>query len=214
MSSQSNQSKNSIKKISDYVLSEQNIDIKNYTAGHLNEDHLYKIPNQKIERKWKINQKNNLANKKSKKVKRTPSKPYSSLSDINEILDNFKDFGYSSPFTVVSESSSDFGYVDNKSLPPGLIKLPKLENLNKSKTGTETFSSESDLKNDFPITEKEMAISFLTGPFKGASKSEKFRNFTKFEKEVVQKDDLITNNIFHSTDRADFLEKKLQSVKN
>lgn len=43
--------------------------------------------------------------------------------------------------------------------------------------------------------------------FKGATKQEKFKNFSKFEKEILKKDDLTINNVLHSTDSALYLEK-------
>ncbi len=204
MSSQSNQSKNSIKRISDYILSEQNIDIKNYTVGHLNEDHLYKKPGEKTARRWKLGSQEEYLkslSKKPKQVRRHPSKPYSSLSDINEILENFKNFE-----SFASESSSSLGYVKNASLPSGLIKLPQLEGSKKAPTDT-------DVKWNLPMTEKEMAVCFLNGPFKGASKSERFKNLGKFEKEVIQKENLLTNNSLHSIESVNFLEKRLQNVR-
>jgi hypothetical protein len=69
-----------------------------------------------------------------------------------------------------------------------------------------------DFNNNLPITDKELAFSYLNGPFKGASKTEKFKNFAKFEKQIVQKDDLISTNLLHSIESVSWLEKKLQSV--
>lgn len=50
MTSQSNFNKKSLTKISDFILNEQKLDIKAYTSGHLNEDHLWK-PNKENRRK-------------------------------------------------------------------------------------------------------------------------------------------------------------------
>ncbi len=52
MSSQNNRSKISLNKISNYILSEQNVDIRSYTSGHLNENHLWKTPEQKTHKTW------------------------------------------------------------------------------------------------------------------------------------------------------------------
>jgi hypothetical protein len=52
MSSQSNKSKESLNKISSYILAQQNIDIGNYTSGHLNENHLWKPPEKRSHQPW------------------------------------------------------------------------------------------------------------------------------------------------------------------
>ena len=52
MSSQNSHAKDSINKISSYILFEQNIDIANFTSGHLNENHLWKPPEQKTHKPW------------------------------------------------------------------------------------------------------------------------------------------------------------------
>ena len=104
MSSQNNNSKHSIKQISNYILAEQNIDIRNYTIGHLNQNHLFKAPTEKNGKKW---QSLDDTPKKMPKLTRSrqPSKPYSSLSDINEILENFKNFESPSLSSTVDSES-------------------------------------------------------------------------------------------------------------
>ena len=52
MSSQSNQPRISLSKISNQILNDQNADIQTYTSGHLNENHLWKPPEQKTHKPW------------------------------------------------------------------------------------------------------------------------------------------------------------------
>ncbi|RNA38582.1 hypothetical protein BpHYR1_048426 [Brachionus plicatilis] len=47
------ESKNLLNKISNRILNEQSFDIKTYTSGHLNENHLWKPPEQKTHKTWK-----------------------------------------------------------------------------------------------------------------------------------------------------------------
>lgn len=197
MSSQNNNSKQSLKRISNQILVEQNIDIRNYTVGHLNENHLFKVPTPvKNEIRWKT--------KSNDKKSKSKSKAYSSMSDIHELLGAYNlespvpSSHYSEPEQVVS----------------GLVKLPSIvDQHRKNLIQVHEKTLESDLKT-FPITDKEMAISYLNGPFKGASKVEKFNNFVEFEKAVIQKENLTAKNILHSNERTNWLEKKLQNVRS
>lgn len=210
MSSQNNHSKVSLSKISNFVLTEQNIDIKNYTVGHLNENHLQSNVFGKPRKSWKNASK--LARKASnRKLSRPPSKPYSSMSDINDILADFENFEKKLDEKYQDEDT----FVNDKTIETeGFIKLPRIET-NKIQTNSSaelsTLNSESDINFWFPITDKEMAMSCLNGPFKGASKTDKFNNFAKFEKLIIRKENLTTTNALHSIDSISWLEKKLQT---
>lgn len=52
MSSQSNEPRESLNRISSYILAEQNIDIGLLTSGHLNERHLWKPPEMRTHQPW------------------------------------------------------------------------------------------------------------------------------------------------------------------
>lgn len=212
MSSQNNNSLKSLKKLSDYILSEQSIDIKNYTVGHLNENHLHKLDPIKASVKWDSNK--GARAKKSQK-KKSKAKPYSSMSDINEIMTNFREQD-----TVISERLQEGSFIkdSDRGLYEGLVKLPDLggnHDKKRSNEGEETIQdrSEEGFNACFPVTDKELAISFLNGPFKGASKAEKLASLTSFEKKIIQKKCLNATNNLHTIDSIDWLEKKLKAVR-
>lgn len=216
MSSQNSNSLKSLKKLSNHILSEQSIDIKNYTVGHLNENHLHKLDPIKVSVKWDSNKA--VGAKKSQK-KKSKAKPYSSMSDINEIMTNFREQD-----TVVSERLLEGSFTkkdsDDHGLYEGLVKLPNLggnHNKKRSNEGEETIQGRSEdgslNANCFPVTDKELAISFLNGPFKGASKAEKLASLTSFEKKIIQKKCLNATNNLHTIDSIDWLEKKLKAVR-
>lgn len=213
MSSQNNQSKVALKKISNFILKEQNIDIKNYTVGHLNENHLQKNLFGKNRKSWK-NANKQQSKGSSRNLSRPPSKPYSSMSDINDILADFENFEKKLDEKYQEEENT---FVNDKTIvTDGFMKLPRID-ANKMQTNSSaelsTLKSESDINFWFPITDKEMAMSCLNGPFKGASKTDKFKNFAKFEKLIIRKENLVTTNALHSIDSISWLEKKLQTVR-
>lgn len=207
MTSQSNETRISLNKISNYILNEQSQDIKAYTSGHLNENHLWKPPSQKSHKPWETaleNSKNTsqtLTKLRPKKSKNIPMKSIGKSNTEVEIVRNKSATNQSTGTKLVSiknlnqnESSISL----NENLTNESFKLPKL-------TGS--------LEINLPLSDKEVALNMLNSViFKGATKEEKFKNLTKFEKEVLRKDDLVINNVLHSTDSAVYLEKKLNQV--
>ena len=230
MSSQNNDAKISINQISNYILAEQNTDIKAYTVGHLNENHLFRPPEEKTHQPWQTAQKHvKLSSKSSKSLIQltrkkqlsrvftsTTTSPSSSACNLQEIFDELKS---SQNFDKSALSSYDsnklFSFTSKEDLAAsGLIKLPRIQLKVKREPEMDSSSlhTENELAHGLPITDKEMALNYLTGPFKGATKTEKFKNFVKFEKALVQKEDLNTTNVLHSNESISWLEKKLQSV--
>jgi hypothetical protein len=65
MTSQNNNAKLSLNRISNYILAEQFGDIRAYTLGHLNENHLFKPPEEKTHKPWTGASIKNNANSKS-----------------------------------------------------------------------------------------------------------------------------------------------------
>ena len=209
MSSQNNNSRKSLNELSNYILSEQSIDIKNYTVGHLNENHLLKLDPIKTAFKWDSNK----IKPRKHPQKRIKVKPYSSMSDINEIMTNFREQD-----TLISERLLEGPFKknpDEKQLFDGLVRLPDLHSNHKKSSESDqskAFDNFDDNSNTcFPITDKELAINFLNGPFKGASKAEKLNSLTHFEKTVIQKKCLIATNNLHTIDSVNWLEEKLKS---
>ena len=162
MTSQNNDSRRSINSISNYILNEQNIDIGNFTGGHLNESHLWKHPEQKSHQTWETSKLADQRSTSSLKFDLNASKSFNNYSNLKQ-----------KPFLKESNLNNS----------ETTLKLPQINKLDKT--------------NNFPLTDKEMAIHFLSNPFKGASKKEKFINFTEFEKKIIQKQDLISQNNLH-----------------
>jgi hypothetical protein len=65
-----------------------------------------------------------------------------------------------------------------------------------------------------PMTDKEMALNYLRGPFKGTTKEEMFKNLVEYEKNVLKTSDLKTKNVLHGTSSLSSLEKTLNNVNN
>ena len=196
MTSQNSNSRRSINKISSYILSEQNIDIGNYTSGHLNESHLWKPPETKSHQQWETSKKHN------QDLTNTEKFHLNSLNNNlnNTILKNLKDKknnieAYDVTINEIKSADSFHKsfYKDTISNSGPNFILPCLK------------KSETVL--NFPISDKEMAIHFLSSPFKGASKKEKFNNFKQFESAVLQKQDLLANTILHGKSNCYFFYK-------
>lgn len=153
--------KNGLNKISNKILGDQSIDIKRYTSGHLNENHLWKPPEQKSHKAWKSSLPN---------VKNEDEKEIFEIDENLKILKTLK------------------RYED--------LKLPSIE-----------------VNKQLPISDKEIALNILKHySSKGATKEEKFKNIQQYEKEVLQMDNLKINNILHSNDLREYLEKKMSQV--
>ena len=195
----------SIKNISDYILSDQSLDIKAYTTGHLNESHLYRPPEQKLHQPWGSA---NLESPKSKTKIKTLDISLDTDDDSAESMFNtLVEFSIGDKITGLAKLNRSANYINDpkkfKSAPKS-AKLPIL-----------TVDQENQIKNfNFLLTDKELAINSLTSPFNGATKQEKFKNFAKFEKNVIRKDDTLVKNVLHATDSSQVLEKKLENVKN
>jgi len=205
MSSQNNNSKLSLSKISNLILNEQYDDIKAYTAGHLNENHLYKTAEVKQHKPWKtalrqkeVNSPENLFEKKEFQ-----------LSFNNQASTYFLTQRKKSPTASVS-SASRVGVNINQLKLPYLVKNQNGPISNSVKN--EQFSSDQTIEFNLGVTDKEIALHFLNGPFYGGSKEEKFKNLTKFEKNILQRNDLNATNTLHSTSGINLLEKKLEQV--
>jgi len=181
MTSQNNHSRDSINKISNYILSEQNIDIFNFTSGHLNENHLWKAPEQKSHKPWMTD----TLPKQNSQLKIRSSK-----NTMNKSITDQSESNMNAPSEKISLSE---------------LKSPKLSGKTPSfKTATEFDTKlpkirdkNSDVISSLPITDKEMALNILNSHFKGASKEEKFNNLTIFEKKVLKKDDLAAHNTLY-----------------
>jgi hypothetical protein len=205
MSSQNNNSKVSLNKISNLILNEQYDDIKAYTAGHLNENHLFKTTEVKQHRPWKTA----LRQKEVSSVENLFEKNEFQLSFNNQASTYFLTQRKKSPIASVS-STSRIGININQLKLPYLVKNKRRPNSN-SVNNKKSSSDQTDDFN-FGVTDKEMAISFLNGPFYGGSKEEKFKNLAKFEKNILQRNDLNATNILHSTSGINLLEKKIEQV--
>lgn len=214
MSSQSNQSKLSLSKISNLILGDQYDDIKAYTAGHLNENHLYNPNEVRYHRPWKT-------------ALRTKS-DFNKMEKDEESLFNKKEFhlsfsNHSSTYFLTQRKKSPAASsISEKSTPSKMagdfLKLPTLVNkTDKTRPHSNLFqsemlNSESQYDANLVVTDKEIALNYLNGPFNGGSKEEKFKNIVKFEKNVLQKNDANTTNVLHSTNGINQLEKKLEQV--
>ena len=180
MTSQNNHARDSINKISNFILSEQNIDIENFTSGHLNENHLWKPPEQKSHKPWitgnsfpKSDITLNMHLSKSTVIKSLIDKSESNTNatSIDVTLSELKS---PNKKKVILKKNSEYEH-----------KLPKINYKN-----SESISS-------FPLTNKEIALHVLNSHFKGASKKEKFNSLTKYEKNVLKKEDLAANDVLH-----------------
>jgi hypothetical protein len=80
MSSQSNQSKLSLRKISNVVLEQQNVDIQTFTSGHLNENHLWKPPAMRTHKPWDTSNYTNLKESRDENIFSELTKAYEKTS--------------------------------------------------------------------------------------------------------------------------------------
>jgi len=187
MSSQNNNSKKELSRISNYILSEQNIDITSYTAGHLNENHLWKPKELKTHQPWPTA--SSLLSKSS--MNASFNTILAADNDIKLVpLNQLKSSFVVSPRIKESKSGEEF-------------KLPLLSS-----------RSEKAIQNELNIkTDKEIAFDFLkTNAFKGATKEESFKNLRSFERDVLKKSDLVQTNVLHPNDYSTLLEKRLNEV--
>jgi len=187
MSSQNNNSKKELSRISNYILSEQNIDITSYTAGHLNENHLWKPKDLKTHQPWPTA--SSLLSKSS--MNASFNTILAADNDIKLVpLNQLKSSFVVSPRIKESKSGEEF-------------KLPLLSS-----------RSEKAIQNELNIkTDKEIAFDFLkTNAFKGATKEESFKNLRSFERDVLKKSDLVQTNVLHPNDYSTLLEKRLNEV--
>lgn len=275
MSSQSNKGKLSLSKISDRILGEQNKDIEAYTAGHLNENHLWKPPEQRTHQPWESAHQRSVSPLKvnrmpmnKRRAKSKASNPNSSLeqhdveldddeeeqdeeekkSKLNknvtsmiESLANYTLFsaGGDQPLrldgirshlnTTREENEDEFELPDIKQANKNYIdELNRKANhrnashlsdrthrTSTNRSGASSSKSKISLPNldTLPITDKEMAYSYLKCPFVGTTKQEKFKNLKEFERTVLKKSDLTKTNTLHGNDLAILLEKKLREVR-
>lgn len=201
MTSQNSNSKVSLKKISNLILNEQAEDIKAYTAGHLNENHLYKPIPLKAHRPWKtaLRQRDPDSDKNDPELISVFNKKEYQLSFSNYSSTYFLTQRKKSPLTASTHSTSSLSKIGvelNKLKLPYLVKndntakksmrplshLVQSEQLNTSETVT---ASQAEL--NLAMTDKEIAMNFLNGPFNGGSREEKFKNLINFEKNVLHK---------------------------
>ena len=212
MTSQNSNSKVSLKKISNLILNEQAEDIKAYTAGHLNENHLYKSAPLKTHRPWKtaLHKRDSDAKNEPELISAINKKEYQ-LSFSNYSSTYFLTQRKKSPLTVSTHSNSSMSKVGvelsqlklpylvkydnntakNKPIRP-LSHLAQSEQLNTSETATATAPQPPPpplAEFSLALTDKEIAMNFLNGPFNGGSKEEKFKNLINFEKNVLHKGD-------------------------
>jgi hypothetical protein len=188
MSSQNNDSKKALSKISNYILSEQNIDIRSYTAGHLNENHLWKPKELKTHKPW----------------------PTASSLLINKSSTN-------ASFITALETDNEIKLVPLNQLKSSIVLSPRLkESKSGEEFKLPLLSSRSDkaIQNELNTkTDKEIAFDFLkTNAFKGATKEESFKNLRSFERDVLKKSDLVHTNVLHPNDYSTFLERRLNEV--
>ena len=215
MSSQNNHSRLSLNKISNFILGEQSTDIKAYTVGHLNENHLYRTTQVKLHRPWKTALKQTDSNKTDSENDSLFNKKEFQLSFSNQSSTYFLTQRKKSPATS-SNNSSKMGVDFN------LLKLPLLNKAAENKKSnnrplshllqSEILNTEPEIDLNLVYTDKEIAMNFLNGPFNGGSKEERFKNLVKFEKNVLQKSDMNITNALHSTNGIHLLEKKLEQV--
>ena len=181
MTSQNSHARDSINKISSYILFEQNIDIANFTSGHLNENHLWKPPEQKTHKPWST-------------VNSLP-KSDESLSEIR----SSKKIGIKN-LTDERESALNKNVID---VSLSELKSPrKKKNIFKTDSDDETKlpnikNKNSELISVYPITNKEMALNVLNSHFQATSKEEKFNNLTQYETKVLKTEDLAPKNALH-----------------
>ena len=196
MTSQSNNARISLNKISTNILSEQNKDIANFTSGHLNESHLWKPPEQKTHKQWTTS---NISPKKNSNLTTAPSIFANSRNKISkESLNEISKPPTNTMFFDVSLSE---------------LKSPNLFEHKKSNENELKLPAINNKMANFPITNKEMALKFLNSPFKGATKEEKFKNLIEFETNVLKKTDLIVNNILHGNYMIYTIKKMLINCK-
>lgn len=126
MSSQNNQGKKSLAKISDYILNEQVEDIKAYTIGHLNENRLWKPTKKEARKEWDYKSLTFERRQKSDRLKKVPHLKYQfqiNADDENEIEDTKNDMQL-----PVSNKEMSLKILSSH-LSKGITKTEKLSNL-------------------------------------------------------------------------------------
>lgn len=128
MSSQNNQGKKSLAKISDYILNEQVEDIKAYTIGHLNENRLWKPTKHEARKEWDYKSLTFERRQKSDRLKKVPHLKYqfqiNADDDENEIQDTKND----NMQLPVSNKEMSLKILSSH-LSKGITKTEKLSNL-------------------------------------------------------------------------------------
>jgi hypothetical protein len=188
MSSQSNESKNELSKISNYILSEQNIDIRSYTSGHLNENHLWKPKELKTHKPW----------------------PTASTLPLNKSSSNIS-------FSTKLVADNEIKLVPLNQLKSSLAFSPRLKESDSDKQiklPPLSDRHEKVVQNELSTkTDKEIAFDFIKmNAFKGATKEECFKNLRSFERNVLKKSDLVHSNVLHPNNYTNLLEKRLNKV--
>ena len=207
MSSQSNEARLSLNRISRYILTEQNIDIGLLTSGHLNERHLWKPHEMRTHQPWDTSR--SVRDKPNQHVPKLKLRA-SLKKDEDEVDAEFKEKYTKLKLITLNNKVLKASSLSSISKKPddaenqktNEIKLPHIDlsSLKQSPRNPDEI---------YGITDKELALKILSGPFKGITKEENFRNRVKYEKEVLKKDDLLINNVMHSSDSAAYLESKL-----
>jgi hypothetical protein len=212
MSSQSNQGRLSLNKISNNILNEQNIDIALLTRGHLNERHLWKPLEARTHQPWEasnLNKKSISTENKSSKNSLVPklnirsSIGSTSLKNINT-LENVKLVTLNN--NNVLKTSHSGGSLSNRD-----FKLPPIEN--ETIQNSVSNSNTPRLNNILcGMSDKEMALKILSSQLNGVNKQEKFKNLSDLQRDFLKIDDLLINNVLHNNESALYLENKLNRV--
>jgi hypothetical protein len=245
----SSQSKSSLSKISNYIISEQSADIKALTSGHLNESHLWKPAEQRMHQPWtsaatnassRCLAKSTMAERgdaaalsartpNKHKLGKTSSESLNNL-EIANMCETLAEFSIgnklvplakcnklSKKMLSTNEEKSSPCQSNSKSLIDNEInelKLPSLSAKEENSLKQSERQATHQLGYQRAISDKEMALMFLKSPLNGTSKSDKYNNFSKFEKSYVQKDLLTTRANLHTSDLVENLERRLKNVNN
>jgi hypothetical protein len=212
-SSQSNEPRLSLNKISNYVLAEQNIDIGLLTSGHLNENHLWKPPEQRTHQPWPTSGDIKSEPRPVPKLKLRAGGGALSLYQNEQKIDDFKE-NYAKLNLVtlnnkVLKASSTSNISKSQQPTSGGRNEFKLPSIDTSRSQ----NSPRNLDEVYGMSDKEMALKILSSPLKGTTKQEKYKNSIKYEKEILKKDDLLISNVLHSNESVAYLENKLIQVK-
>jgi hypothetical protein len=216
MSSQSNQPRDSLRHLSDYTLGEQNLDIYLRTKGHLNERRLWKPPEQRTHQPWTTATRAHLHDEAT----------MPRLKHVEHIfVPNETELIRTSLSRMQLVTLNDQSQIAKSSPPPFSAKfhhLPSTEVASENMSTCEQFKlpliesalpfDEQKAAEKYGLTDKELAIKVLTGPFVGFNKHEKYTKMAKYERETIGKEDLLISNVLHSNESACYLENKLLGV--